>query len=276
MTFRLQTMSHVESSLRARERLNLLVHATAFRIAPPRSFSIGGCMPHVLERSTAATAKRPLLDEILRIEGIATPGLYIVLEGDDLSDHANPKYRVGAFHMDIAKGGIEAISPPHVLAQMALSDCTHLLWVSKQTVEATESRFLWIAAHELHHHRQSLSDDPTGQVNSFIRACAGKGYIQITQLGIPSEFDAEVQAKRTLIALRGSRAYDEYRREEVAREPSCETYFEDFDHREAEWTGDLIEETKQAVRARKAQFEKYLRIFQGHGRFVGLDLSAWM
>src|SRR5262249_534595 len=78
--------------------------------------------------------KYKLIEQINSIMNIPNTGVYIVFDNDEFPNYINKRFR-RAFYMNIKKGGIEELSPIHILEIMNKADCEHFVWVSKSVGE---------------------------------------------------------------------------------------------------------------------------------------------
>lgn len=228
-------------------------------------------------QSDAGRARVALVDEISHHLGVTTPGLTVMLGHEDTSQYPNPKYSKDAFHMNIQEGGVEDASPTYVLDVMTSPACTHFIWVNQTIVDGSELCFIWIVSHELGHHIQDIRGDTSGPANDFIRAVGRRVLGNVTALAVPSELEAEMSAKKTLLELRGPEGYSQHKNAEAAQGgEKASSYFEDLEARELRWAGTLEEQTRAVLASRPMQFRRELTRLQAKDKFLNLDLESWL
>ena len=119
--------------------------------------------------------------------------------------------------MNIRIGGIEEMSPQHILDIMHKPDCKHFVWISPTVANGNEFYAAWAFVHELQHVIQDISYPELAKVATFLSYALPsiKTNTQLTQLDFPAELDAEIKAKELTISLLGLESYRAFESSEI-------------------------------------------------------------
>lgn len=203
------------------------------------------------------TARRRLIDRVLDEFPLDTTGLYLVLDNGDFSQYPNQLYRKPAFFLDVANGELEEMSPDHVLAIMQSPACCHLIWLSPRLASESPAQLVWVLSHELQHMSQSVTDRATLQLGHLLaRAYPSIIASRVTQLEIPTEFDAELTARDTVARVLGEDALRAHL-SEAEQQDIGRSYFRRFREIEASWSGDVRCETISLFEAHEREFREF-------------------
>jgi hypothetical protein len=151
------------------------------------------------DRFSLCCDRRRVADSAIGLHSVPEIGVLIMFEGDDLSHYYNPRWARPAVHMDLREGGVEELSPEHLLEIMEAQEHRHLIWISRQICESeSDVHFVWVLSHELAHLEENLIDPILSKAGYFLHATLGRVPIaepQVT-LTLPSEMYAELGALR--------------------------------------------------------------------------------
>ncbi len=181
------------------------------------------CPTRYCNRFGLSQARLVLVNRICSHFDIPAKGLVFVFEKEDFQEcypdvwRFNPNWRKLGIHLNIRVGGVEEISPEHLLKLMKSCDYTNLIWLSVKTCETPRDiDFAWILAHELRHLEQDLSNQILSRAGHLLQCAqplfeAKEPKIQIT---VPTELDANLRAYRVTKQEFGSENVNAYVREE--------------------------------------------------------------
>jgi len=166
-------------------------------------------------RTEVNPTKKKHLEILIELFSIPDIGILIILDSDDYKEYFNPIWKNQGLHLDIKNGGVEEMSPEYLLEIMESGKYSNLIWLSKRICDADLTKFIWVASHEFQHFRQSVVSHELSVANTFLNDTLGK--IQIDEpkvaITIPSEFDAELSAFKTIIKIFGRTKAEEYVRQ---------------------------------------------------------------
>ncbi|MCK4558643.1 MAG: hypothetical protein KAV45_02595 [Calditrichia bacterium] len=154
-------------------------------------------------RNQLSEERIELLKKSMSLFEIPSKGLAFILESDDYSSYINETWRFPAQFIDIEHGGIEEMSPDHILELMESRQYRYLLWISRQICEGDPIKFVWILCHELRHMEQSQITFDLLIINNFLRLAFSFiisepiNFINI----IPTELDAQLRAWKSVIQI---------------------------------------------------------------------------
>lgn len=147
--------------------------------------------------------------------------------------------------MNVATGGVEGISPKHILEIMNEPNCEHVIWLSRRAGLSDDPRFVWILAHELQHMKQDVSHPELECATQVQKQIAYVTQVPIgLQFAIPAELDAESAAYRAAVELCGERDVQKMIDSESTADPSARRYYSELLVKLDSYTGSWAEETK--------------------------------
>jgi hypothetical protein len=168
-------------------------------------------------------ARLVLVNKVCSYFDIPAKGVVFVFEKEDYQEcyydvwRFNPEWRKLANHLNIRVGGVEEISPEHLLKLMKSCKYANLVWICRKACETPEDiDFAWILAHELRHLEQDLSSRTLSKAGHFLQ-CAQplfKAKELKAQVTIPTELDANLRAYRVTKEEFGSEDVKAYLRNE--------------------------------------------------------------
>ncbi len=165
----------------------------------------------IIERIQLAEEKRELVRKIHQYMGMDVEGLYIVFDDYDYTGYINSLYTKNlAFHMNIERGGIEEMSPAHIIEIMENPDCRYFIWVCRTVPKTDDLEFSWIYSHELQHMAQDMMCPHVSSLTCFLSLTYGRICPDVIPIDIPAELDAELKAIEILNVLFGPDACHEY------------------------------------------------------------------
>ena len=166
----------------------------------------------VIDRIGLPEHRQALMDKIRSYFNIRSTGVVFVLEREDYQNYRNAMWRQMAVHLNIEVGGVEEMSPQHLLDLMKSQDYSNLIWLSKQACEAQNICFAWVLAHELRHLEQDLWSHTLSKAGHFLLCILGRINIEEpnTQDTVPTELDADLEAQRVTRKLFGVEVVDTY------------------------------------------------------------------
>ncbi len=152
----------------------------------------------VVDRIGLCEHRQILMHRIHSHFNIPYTGVVIVLEKEDYQTYHNHVWRQTAVHLNIQVGGLEEMSPEHLLTLMRSQDYSNLIWLSKQACEARDICFAWILTHELRHLEQDLWSHTLSRAGRFLNCTLGRINMEEPQVqnAIPTELDANLCAWR--------------------------------------------------------------------------------
>ena len=176
-------------------------------------------------RNMSAVSKLPLYERLLVKMAVPQNGVYILLDDGEYPTYFNPCYK-RALYMNIRIGGLEEMSPQHILDIMGKLDCEHFVWISPSVLNGNEFYAIWVLAHELQHVIQDSNHPELAKVGTFLSYAlpAMKPDTQLDQLDFPAELDAELKAKEMAISLLGVESYRAFVNNEVLHNNANDYY----------------------------------------------------
>ena len=155
------------------------------------------------DRFGLSDSRTDLIGSVVERFDVPDRGVLIMLESEDLTADFNPRWHKAAVHMDIKTGGIEEMSPEHILKIMDEKKYRHFIWLSRQICEDTDLKLTWVLAHELGHLQENLIDPLLSKAGYFLFATIP--HIDTDEpmltLSLPSEMYAELAALSTARSL---------------------------------------------------------------------------
>ena len=105
-----------------------------------------------------------------------------------------------ALQMNLKDGGVEEISPEHLLKIMESKQYAQLVWISNQVCESEDMEFCWVLAHELRHLEQEWISPYLGKAGYFLARTLGVSSINLPKItnSIPTELDANISTYKIL------------------------------------------------------------------------------
>lgn len=185
-----------------------------------------------------AASKLPLYECLLDKMGVPQNGVYILLDDGEYPTYFNPRYKQ-ALYMNIHIGGIEEMSPKHILDIIHKPDCEHFVWISPSVANGNEFYATWAFAHELQHVIQDVSHPELAKVGTFLRYSlpAIKTSGRLNQLDLPAELDAEIKAKEMTVSLLGLESYRAFVGNEENVQDNAADYYKKLETLEISWCG---------------------------------------
>lgn len=169
----------------------------------------------IIDRIGLAESKKELVLRIHQHMGMDVEGLYIVFDDYDYTGYLNRLYTNNlAFHMNVELGGIEEMSPSHILEIIENPKCKYFIWVSRTVPLTDDMEFSWIYSHELQHMAQDIKYPNVSFLTCFLLVTYHRVDPTTTVLDIPAELDAELKAIEILNVFFGAaacRAYLQHR-----------------------------------------------------------------
>jgi hypothetical protein len=143
---------------------------------------------------------------------IPDKGTIIIFDANDYDEYINPTWRFSALHMNLKFGGIEEMSPEHILKIMESKQYEHLIWFSKRVFESRYIEFSWTVAHEFRHLQQEFISNVLSKAGHFLYLTIGGINIEEYKIDVtvPTELDAELAAWKTIRHVFGVRVADSY------------------------------------------------------------------
>jgi len=227
----------------------------------------------LIVRNMKAALKLPVYEHLLKKMNVPQDGVYILLDDGEYPAYFNPRYKK-ALYMNIRIGGIEEISPQHVLDIMHHPDCEHFVWMSPTVANGDEFYAAWAFAHELQHLIQDVSHPELSKVTTFLRYALPivKKNARLTQLDLPAELDAEIKAKELTISLFGFESYQAFVSSETRGDANASDYYKHLQTLEASWPG-LKEATLLLLRSSKNAYIAQQNILNEKGNNFDFDLE---
>lgn len=168
---------------------------------------------NIIDRFGLSHQRRNLADKILAKYNIPDQGIVIVLEGEDYTgDLITVWGHSAALHLSIQDGGVEEMSPEHLLDLMESKDYNQLIWLSKQACESQDIEFVWILSHELRHLEQELTSNALSKATYFLSRTLGLIKTEEPKVlnTIPAELDANLKAWNIAREMFGNKIVDDY------------------------------------------------------------------
>jgi len=163
----------------------------------------------ILFRTEVNSTKRQYLAKLIDLFSIPIRGVLIILDSDDYKKHPNPRWTYQGLHLNIKMGGIEEMSPEYLLEIMESRKYSNLIWLSKRICDANLIEFIWVASHEFQHFIQDQNCHILSVANAFLNDNLSHPGIRIEEpkvpLTVPYEFDAEIEAYKTVKKLLGDK-----------------------------------------------------------------------
>lgn len=204
-----------------------------------------------------ADRKKNLLTQLRTRYEIPEAGVALVFDAEDYGNDRFYKgcWGVSALHMDIKDGGIQEISPSHLLRLMESGDYSDLVWLSKYACEQPNLAFAWILSHEFRHLQQNRMSLMLSKATYFMRFCLHAIDIEPkTTDQIPAELDADLSAWHTCREVFGNAKSDGYVSSSVSAGDRPEDFKLILEHGlEAQF--EVVGATIEFLRQHKSQME---------------------
>ncbi|KAF0194029.1 MAG: hypothetical protein FD169_2075 [Bacillota bacterium] len=175
----------------------------------------------ILNRAGVPKELLVLASKVLSNFSIPPNGMVIVLDDSDYGDFHNQAWNKNmAFHANIRLGGVEEMSPLHLLELMDTGEYEHLVWLSKRACMSFRMDFVWILSHELRHLEHNRLSHMLSLTQDFLYQTLGLVEIDEPRLAtiIPTELDAELAAWCATRQLFGDMIADSYVREKAGQD----------------------------------------------------------
>ena len=164
----------------------------------------------IIDRFGLPEARKSLVNKIRSQFNVPSKGVVFVFERGDYRNFPNATWRPTAVHLNIQVGGMEEISPEHILGLMKSKEYSNLIWLSKQACEDRDIWFSWILAHELRHLEQDLQSHTLSRAGHFLNRALARINIEEPKIQntIPTELDANLKAWRVVRKVFGAEVAD--------------------------------------------------------------------
>lgn len=199
---------------------------------------------------------------------------YIVWDDQDYPNAFNPRYRNPAFYMNVWQGGVEEMSPNHLLEIMQRRDCNHFIWLSACVGQKPPVHMSLIYAHELQHLVQNAVSPLLSELANFLSQTYPKLLGRSCQLDIPAECEAELTANSAVRAVFGSEALNTFWEDEVRSGRASQSYLDRLRGFESEGLGDVIGESKAILRDHRRHFLDEFNRLQAEGHQWSPEFAA--
>ena len=171
----------------------------------------------IIYRTDVGSIKKEHLENLMVLFSIPSKGILIVIDDDDYKDYPNPIWRNQGLHLNIRLGGIEEMSPEHLLDIMESGKYSNIIWFAKRICAGDLLSFVWVASHEFQHFLQDKTSHDLSVANTFLYSVLGDKKLQIDEprvaMSIPAEFDAELSAFKTITNIFGATEAEKYIRQ---------------------------------------------------------------
>lgn len=224
-------------------------------------------------RLDLSAPKRKLTAQVNAAMGADRADGYVIWDDQNYPDHPNPLYQKKAYHMNVACGGVEEISPDHILKLMERPDCKHFIWISRDIGEAEPIRTVWVYAHEMTHLVQDLDVPILSSLTNFLRLAYPRVEPPKRQIDIPGEFDAELTAKELVVKLFGRNEYQAYVKRQVQDCSEGKVYFRRFEEIQQSWSGDPMQESIRILCRHREVFKRELQALGRDGRHWSFNID---
>ncbi len=232
-------------------------------------------MNTIIYRNKDVSEKSDLIERINHMMKIPADGIYILFDDSDYEDHPNAIFRKQAFHMNIKVGGVEEMSPEHILAIMDKPDCEHFVWVSKRIGKSEHIHFAWVYSHELQHLLRDISCHKLSIVGHFLNVTYGLIDPKVTRyyIDIPTEFDCDRRAKGIVTEIFGQEKCDRHILNQ-GQNPDRKDWAERMQDVEPSALFDVERETLDLLCQHKEPFKAQQRyLCKEEGMFCDLDIE---
>jgi hypothetical protein len=181
-----------------------------------------------------------------------------------------PRYSK-ALYMNIRIGGIEEMSPEHILKIMEKSDCEYFIWISPSVTNGDPFYAAWVLAHEAQHLIQDITYPELAKVGTFLRRAypAVRTDIELNQLDLPGELDCEIKAKEITTFLFGIVSYENFVSKE--KKSHAVNYYKKLNELEIKQP-DFREQTLLLLCRWKEQFIEQQKIFNQQSNNFDFDI----
>jgi hypothetical protein len=225
-------------------------------------------------RNSNASGLLPVYERIVETMSVPKEGVYILLDdGEYPTPSYSPRYSK-AFYMNIRIGGIEEMSPEHILKIMEKSDCEHFIWISPSATNGDPFYAAWVLAHEVQHLIQDIRYPELAKVGTFLRRAypAVRTDIELNQLDFPGELDCEIKAKEITTFLFGIESYENFvAKEGKMRGDITVKYYKKLNELEMTQSG-YREQTLLLLCRWKAQFIEQQKILNQQSNRFDFDI----
>lgn len=159
-----------------------------------------------------STRQKCLLDQINKLFDFPAQGVIVIFDENDYDNYINPTWKFSGLHLNVELGGIEEMSPEHILEIMESKKYAHLVWFSKRVSLLEDIKFSWIVAHEFRHLQQDFNSNILSKAGHFLYRAIGGINIEEQKIDVtvPTELDAELFAWKTVRHIFGFKVADSY------------------------------------------------------------------
>jgi len=166
----------------------------------------------IMDLAGLSDRQKSLLKATCELFNIPCQGIIILFDSGDYDTYINNTWRLTGLHMNLERGGIEEMSPEHILKIMESRKYAHLIWFSKRVSESKDIDFSWTVSHEFRHLQQDIISYDLSRAGHFLYNSIGGIDIEEQKIDvtIPTELDAELaawQATRKTFGVEQANAY---------------------------------------------------------------------
>lgn len=210
----------------------------------------------IIDRAGLPENRHRLAAKIQSLFKVPARGVAFVFDDKDYEYHLNPVWRNKGCHMNIKVGGIEQMSPGHLLEIMESRKYANLIWLSRSVCIGTDLEFAWLLSHELRHLEQDLLSCSISSAGYFLYLALGLINIEEPKLivTVPYELDAELAAWRVSSKIFGGAAAANYI-DHMASTGNLQESFKKLKSYDPYQCYDVVENTVNLLLKYKKQFQ---------------------
>ena len=215
-----------------------------------------------------------LLDQISKLFDFPAQGVIVIFDKNDYDEYINTTWRFSGLHLNVELGGIEEMSPEHILEIMESTRYAHLVWFSKRVSQSDDIKFSWTVAHEFRHLQQDLNSNILSKAGHFLyRAIAGINIEeQKIDVTVPTEFDAELFAWKTVRHIFGLKVADSYVVNNSISGERCDAFKVLYNH-DPDSPYDVVGSTINLLRKYQSQLEELQSRLDNDYSFKEFDID---
>lgn len=179
----------------------------------------------------------------------------------DYKPNFDNHYDLQGFYVNLSQSVLPSPEPDEVINCILGNSYEHFIWISKRICEGEDIHFAWVYSHELQHLKQNLKNPFLLIVAQLLDCIEYKD----RYTGIPTEFECELEAKKTVIDIWDKDKCDSYLRKMMVDSCDNEKRYRNLLELNVMAKFDVEEEIKQVICTDKDKFKQFQKQMQDNG-----------